>query len=139
MKEKKQDSRETYDFEKNIKFKNKQYAKDDLIDRPVNQAKRYEIGGEGIPARGSAADEQEFQDTADITKKEEMLREDTEREMGRRKDARNTYDFNEDVRYRREQYAGNDIIDRPVNQGVRSEIKGRIGTKAGNDPEKNGQ
>lgn len=134
MKERRKDSRETYDFDKNIKHKSKQYAKDDLIDRPVNQAKRYEISGEGIPARnteGTPVQDQTGKELAQ-SKKEEMLREDTSREMSRRKDARNTYDFDKDVRYQRKHYAGNDIIDRPVNQGVRYEIKGRVGKK---DPE----
>lgn len=134
MKERRKDSRETYDFDKNIKHKSKQYAKDDLIDRPVNQAKRYEISGEGIPSRnteGTPVQDQTGKELAQ-SKKEEMLREDTSREMSRRKDARNTYDFDKDVRYQRKHYADNDIIDRPVNQGVRYEIKGRVGKK---DPE----
>lgn len=132
MKERRKDSRETYDFDKNIKHRTRQYAKDDLIDRPVNQAKRYEIKGQGIPVKGAEGEltaEEKAQAELEANLKEEMLREDTAREMSRRKDARETYDFDKDVRYKRKPYADNDIIDRPVNQGVRYEIKGRIPKK----------
>lgn len=50
MSEKKKNIRETYDFDKDVKYKREQYAKDDLIDTPYNQAKRYKIASEGVKA-----------------------------------------------------------------------------------------
>lgn len=137
MKERK-DSRENYDFNKNSKHQSEQFAKDDLIDRPANQAKRYKISGEGIPAKGPKgeppAPDQPEEELAK-SKKEEMLREDTSRETNRRKDPRNTYEFDKDVRYKREHYAKDDLIDRPVNKAVRYEIKGRVEKKDSEEEE----
>ena len=48
MSDKKKDARETYDFEKDVKYQREQYAKDDLIDTPYNKAKRYKIASEGV-------------------------------------------------------------------------------------------
>ena len=53
MSDKKKDIRETYDFDKDVKYKREQYAKDDLIDTPYNQAKRYKIAAEGVKAEMS--------------------------------------------------------------------------------------
>lgn len=47
-KDKKKDARETYDFDKDVKYKREQFAKDDLIDTPYNKAKRYKIKSEGV-------------------------------------------------------------------------------------------
>lgn len=49
MNEKKKDPRETYDFNKDIKPQKDHLTKNDVIDRPVNQARRYEIKSTGVP------------------------------------------------------------------------------------------
>lgn len=46
--EKKKDARLTYDYDKDVKYEREQYADNDLIDRPVNQAKRIKIKAKGI-------------------------------------------------------------------------------------------
>lgn len=49
MNEKKKDPRETYDFNKDVKPQKEHLTKNDVIDRPVNQARRYEIKSAGVP------------------------------------------------------------------------------------------
>lgn len=49
MKEPKKDPRETYDYVKDPKYKRKNYADNDVIDRPANQVRRYDIKSSGVP------------------------------------------------------------------------------------------
>lgn len=47
--DKKKDPRETYDYDKDVKYQREHYTENDIIDRPVNQARRYEIKKAGVP------------------------------------------------------------------------------------------
>ena len=53
----KKDKREKYNYSKDTVHKPENYTKDDLIDLPFNQAKRYEIGSTGIPYKKSRFEE----------------------------------------------------------------------------------
>lgn len=49
VKEPKKDPRETYDYVKDPKYKRQNYADNDVIDRPANQVRRYDIKSSGVP------------------------------------------------------------------------------------------
>lgn len=70
MHEKKKDARDTYDFDKDVKYKREQYAKDDLIDTPYNKAKRYKIASEGIKPQ-TTGELEEKPETKEVEKVED--------------------------------------------------------------------
>ena len=64
MNEKKKDARDTYDFDKDVKYKREHYTKDDLIDTPYNKAKRYKIASEGVkPKTTGELEEKDFRES----------------------------------------------------------------------------
>ena len=57
MIKKTKDKREKYNYSKDTVYKPETYTKDDLIDLPFNQAKRYDIGSAGVPYKKSRFEE----------------------------------------------------------------------------------
>lgn len=72
MSDGKKDQREKYNYSKDAVYKPETYTKDDLIDLPFNQAKRYDIGSTGVPYQKSRFEE---------VQKEEQLRKKLEEEV----------------------------------------------------------
>lgn len=64
--DKKKDPRETYDYDKDVKYQRKPYADNDVIDRPVNQARRYEIKKAGVPFKEGNIPAEHKQDPEDF-------------------------------------------------------------------------